>query len=71
MLCPVPDAHADYFARETRQARLRFVSQVTLPKREPDKSSPTRSPEVIDSRAVIYDFPLPFAEKELSSDGSS
>ncbi|WP_289694770.1 hypothetical protein [uncultured Duncaniella sp.] len=40
------------------------------PKREPDKSSPTRSPEVIDSRVVIYDFPLPFAGKELSPDGS-
>ena len=31
MLCPDPDAHADYFARETRQATLLVVSQVTLP----------------------------------------
>ena len=39
-------------------------------KREPDKSSPSRSPEVIDSRVVIYDFPLSFDEKELFFYGS-
>lgn len=60
-LRPGPDARADYFAERLDSQGYASSVKTLFSKREPDKSSPPRSREVIDSRMVIYDFPFPLA----------
>lgn len=46
---PIPDARADYFAERLDGQGCASAVKTLFPKREPDKSSLSRSSEVIDS----------------------